>query len=175
MNQTIFIYKATEKDFERFYKLFRKTLDEGYFPYSPESVKTFKFDLPKKDILKSIKNGKRILFLGCVNNDLAGYLLTNKMNGGVSFGHWLGVDREFQEKGIATNLLKTWEEEALREGCRALELFTTENDVKFYLNRGFTLIGKFPNAWYGLDHFHFYKPLRVPDESLFLAPYKTKK
>lgn len=162
-------------DFEEFYKLFQKTLSEGYFLYSPASVKTLEIDFPKATILKDIENGKKILFLGYINNKLAGYLLTNRMNGGVSFGHWLAVDRDFQRKGVGSSLLKFWEKEALSEGCHALELFTTKNDVEFYVNRGFTLVGEFPKAWYGLDHFHFYKTIREPDEKLFLAPYKKKK
>lgn len=169
------IKKAGEGDFEEFYKLLRKTQDEGYFLYSPASVATFETDLPKKTILEDIIKKKRILFLGYVSENFAGYLLTNKMNGGVSFAHWLGVDKKFQKMGVATSLLKFWEKEALKEGCHALELFTTKNDVEFYVNRGFTLAGEFPDAWYGVDHFWFYKTLRKSEEKHFLAPYKNKK
>ena len=169
------IKKATVSDFEDFYKLFKKTLNNGYFLYSPKSVETFETDLPKKTIKKDLGDAKKILFLGYAGAKLAGYLLTNKMNGGVSFAHWLAVDKKFQKRGVASKLLKYWEEDALKQGCHSLNLFTTKNDVEFYVNRGFTLVGEFPNAWYGVDHFMFYKNLRPPDEDRFLAPYRKKK
>jgi|SRR3990167_6750821 len=175
MKKNILVRKAKDSDFENFYKLFRKTLDKGYFLYSPTSVATFEFDLPKETIRKDMKSGKRILFLGFENGELAGYLLTNKMNGGVSFGHWLAVDKKFQNHGVATNILNFWEKNALMQGAHTLELFTTKNDVEFYVNRSFHLIGQFPDAWYGVDHFHFYKALRPSDEKNFLKPYKNKK
>lgn len=175
MSEEIMIKKVGSEAFEDFYALYRKTLDQEYFLYSPKSVKTFEIDVPKKDYLKNIKTGKKILFLGYVNGKLAGYLLTNKLNGGVSFAHWLAVDRAFQKHGVATKLLAFWEKDALRQGAHALELSTTKNDVEFYVNRGFILNGEFPDAWYGVDHFHFYKKLRKSDEARFLKSYFKKK
>lgn len=175
MADEIIVKKAKVSDFEDFYSLFQKTLKEGYFLYSPRSVKTFETDLPKATIRKDIGSGKRVLFLAYINSNLAGYLLTNDLNGGVLFGHWLAVDRDFQKRGVASKLLEFWQKYAIAEGAHMLELFTTKNDVEFYINRGFILAGELPDSYYGIDHFHFYKTLRKSDESRFLKKYEKKK
>lgn len=175
MTEEIVVKKAKVLDVNDFYSLFQKTLKEGYFLYPPRSTTTIVIDLPKETIKKDIKSGKRILFLAYIKNDLAGYLLTNRLNGGVSFGHWLAVHRNFQKKGVASKLLEFWQKHALIEGAHMLELSTTKNDVEFYVNRGFTLSGELPDSWYGVDHFQFYKTLRKSNESRFLKKYEKKK
>ena len=170
------VVKGTLKQFEDFYKLWKKTLEEGLFLYSKNSVRfTVKEELPKEFLKTEIGKGNKYLFLVYQNNKPVGYLLTNKTKGGIAFGHWLGVDAKFQKLGAASSLLSFWEEDALKEGAHKLQLWTTKNNVSFYKNRGFIKGGDFPDSWFGIDHFLFYKTLRKSDEKVFLKDFLKKK
>jgi len=132
-------------------------------------------DVPKKDLLDNLSKGKKILFLAYSNAKVVGYLLTDKQDVGVAFGHWLAVDKDFRKQGIASSLLDYWENDALEQGAHMLRLWTTENDVSFYKNRGFTMAGLMPDSWCGVGHYLFYKTLRKSDEKRFLKEYLESK
>lgn len=174
--ESVKIIKGSLAQFEDFYKLWRKTLTDGLFLYSKNSVRFWlEEDLPKEVLKSEIRNGKKYFFLAYKNNKPAGYLLANKTRGGIAFGHWLGVDSKYQKHGLASALLSFWEQDALKEGAHKLQLWTTKNNVSFYKNRGFTKGGSFPDSWFGLDHFLFYKTLRKSDEKVFLRDFLKKK
>ena len=85
--------------FEVFYKLWRKTLEGGLFLYSEDSVRfIIDEELPNEFLRTEIETGNKYLFLAYIDNKPAGYLLTNKTKGGIAFGHWLGVDSQFQRQ-----------------------------------------------------------------------------
>lgn len=170
------VVKGKLNNFEEFYQLFKKALQDGLFLYSKNSVRfTLEEELPKNVLFEEIKERKKYFFLVYQNDKPAGYLLTNKTKGGVAFGHWLAVDSKYQKHGVASALLAFWEKDALSEGAHILQLWTTKNNVSFYKRRGFTLGGNFPNSWFGLDHFLFYKTLRESDEKVFLRDFLKKK
>ena len=174
--ENIKVVKGTLKQFEDFYKLWRKTLEEGLFLYSKNSVMfTIEEELPKEFLKAEIGKGNKYLFLTYQDNKPAGYLLTNKTKGGIAFGHWLGVDSKFQKQGVASTLLSFWEKDALKEGAHKLQLWTTRNNLTFYKNRGFIKGGNFPDSWFGVDHFLLYKTLRKSDEKLFLRDFLKAK
>ncbi|GEM_PF-768019 len=177
MTRKVIVRKGGLSDFEEFYELFRRSLKDGYFLYSQNVADyVLEKELPKVELKKGIKKGEKKLFLAYVDDKLAGYLLTNKQNGGVAFGHWLGVDKNFRNQNVGTNLLRFWEKDAFAKGAHKLDLYTTRNDVGFYKKLGFTLAGECPDCWYGLDHFWFYKTLRKSSEKLFLKEFlKSKK
>ena len=128
--ENIKVVKGTLKQFEDFYKLWRKTLEEGLFLYSKNSVMfTIEEELPKEFLKAEIGKGNKYLFLTYQDNKPAGYLLTNKTKGGIAFGHWLGVDTKFQKQGVASALLSFWEKDALSEGAHKLQLWTTRNNL----------------------------------------------
>lgn len=111
------------------------------------------------------------LFLAFDHDRIIGYFLTHKTHAGVAMAIWIAVHSEFQKKGIATKLVQIWEETAVYEGAHALQLWTRDHNVPFYKNRGFTLVGKFPNAWYGVDINMLYKLIQKPEEKHFLKDY----
>ena len=170
------IKKTTVSGFDDFYALFKKSLLDGYFLYSPNSSSFIvDVDEPKKELFNGISKGESRLFLAYIDSKAVGYLLTRKQYGGVAFGHWLAVDKAFRDKGVASSLLSHWESDALKQGAHMLNLYTTENDIYFYKKNGFSLAGSMPDAWFGVDHFLFYKTLRKSDEKVFLKDYLKKK
>lgn len=153
------IVKAKAEDFEAFFALLEENLQNGSYLYPPDkSSYIINEGLPTKDRLKEdILKGDRPLYIAYEDNKTVGYLLTEKTFAGVAFGHWLGIDRKHRNKGIGSKILEFWEGEVRKEGAHAVFLYTTENNVEFYKNRGYTLGGTFPNSWFHFTHFLFYK------------------
>ena len=170
------IIKADLSYFDKFYNLFEKTLKQKYFLYSRDtSSYVLNEDLTRTVLQKSLGEKKHILYLALIDDNIIGYLLVKPQGGGIAFGHWLAVDKKFQRKGIASALLSFWEKESLKEGAHKVQLWTTKNDIQFYKNRGYVLGGEFPDSWFGVDHFLFYKTLQKSDEKNFLKDYLAKK
>ena len=164
------VIKAGAKDLTKFLEFFEKTLKEKYFLYLVENASyIINVGLPKKaQFKKEVLSGKRSLYLIYEETRVISYLLTIKDFAGVTFGHWLAVDKEYQNKGFATKLLKVWEEDSLRNGAHAIHLWTTENDVGFYKKKRFILGGKFEKAWLGLDHYLLYKIIGKPNPKKYV-------
>lgn len=172
MQDKIEVRRGKIADLDAFYNLWKRSLKDGYFLYPKSSIPyIIEKTLPKGELKNNIKSGKKIFYLAYSGKNLVGYLLTNKQDGGVAFGHWLAVAADFRNQGVASKLLSFWEKAALAEGAHKLDLYTTRNDVGFYKKLGFTLAGECPDCWYGVDHFWFYKTLRKSDEKLFLRDF----
>lgn len=119
-----------------------------------------------------MSKGKKYVYLSEDEGKLVGYLLVAKSIAGVAFADWLAVDNKYQKKGIATKLISMWEKDAIEEGAHALYLWTTNDyNINFYKNRGFSLSGKFPKAWHGIDTYLMCKILREPKEENYLKNY----
>ena len=164
------VIRARAKDFGKFYTLLEKSIKEEYFLYPKENASyLLNIGLPKKmQLKKEVLNGERPLYLVYEERKLIGYLLTKKDFAGVAFGHWLAVHKDFRNKGFASKMLKVWEQDALKQGVHAIHLWTTENDIGFYKKRGFILGGKFEQAWFGLNHYLFYKIIGNPNPKKYI-------
>lgn len=158
------VVKAKAADFNKFFDFFKKTLHEEYFLYAKTNANyLLKRSLPKKSQLKKdVLVGRRPLYLVYQQSNIVGYLLAEENFGGVAFGHWLAVDKAFRNQDLASELLKVWKKDSLKQGAHVLQLWTTENDPGFYGKKGFTLGGKFAKAWLGIDHYLFYKIIADP-------------
>lgn len=164
------VIKAKAKDFEKFYRLFKKTLQDGSFLYRKENT-TYILNIglsEKAQLKKDILKGERPLYIAYKKDKIVGYLLTKKEYAGVAFGHWLGVDSQFRHKGIGSELLISWEKDAKKMGVHVLQVWTTENDLGFYKKNRFVLGGKFEKAWFGLDHYLFYKIIGKPNPKKYV-------
>ena len=164
------VIKAKAKDLDKFLEFFERTLKEKYFLYLAENAPyIINAGLPKKpQFKKEILNGERPLYLIHKKTRIIGYLLTKENYAGIAFGHWLAVDKDFQNKGYATELLKVWEQDSFEHGAHAIQLWTTENDAGFYKKNGFVSGGKFEKAWFGLDHYLFYKIIGKPSPKKYI-------
>jgi ribosomal protein S18 acetylase RimI-like enzyme len=170
------IRKATTKDFDLFYPFFTKSIKDQFKQFTSAVKDLYSTDeYSELTIKKDISNKKKKLFLAFHNNTIVGYLLVAKPYGGVGFADWLAVDPSFQKHGIATLLLSLWEKDIIKEGGHVVQLWTSKNNIPFYKNRGYILIGEFPQAWFGVDYYHFYKPLALPEEKNYLREYLAKK
>ncbi len=176
MEDKLTFRKGSEKDLDRFLQFFRtsvKTLFSDH--YSPNSINyTVDVDYGPKWMSSQLKKNRKKVFLSYYGNKITGYLFASKSIAGVGFADWLAVDKPYQKKGIASALLKMWEENEIKEGAHSLFLWTTKNNLDFYRGRGFKVGGEFPNAWHGVNTYLIYMNLREPKEENFLKNYLKK-
>jgi len=163
------INKASYKNFDLFYQFFTKKVKE-YFSDEYTS-KTFNHffnkTFTKKAVRQSIKNGD--LFLAKENDRLVGFLLKLEPHKyGVDYADWLAVDKNYRNRVIATKLLKSWEEDAIKKGVHCLMITTEERNINFYKKRGFIYMGKIPKGYAGAEDYYFYKPTQEPKEENYL-------
>ena len=176
MNNVIEYRKGSDTDIPAFLSFFKSTLPSLFSHYSPNTAHFYvEVDYGPKWLSERLKKGGKKTYLAFHDDEIVGYILVSKSITGVSFADWLGVNKEYQKRGIATQLLQLWEEAALEEGAHALHLWTTENNVAFYIKKGFTNGGLFPKAWNSEDCYLIYKTLRKPEEKNFLREYLAQK
>lgn len=172
MNNNIIYRKGTVEDIPAFLTFFKISLPILFPEYSPNSVNCIvEYDFGPKQLTKKLNSGDNKVYLAFNNEEIMGYLFIEKTIFGVSYAHWLGVDKQYQKQGIASQLLTLWEQDAYLEGAHALHLWTSEKIVEFYEKCGFSYGGLFPKAWYGEDSYLIYKILRKPEEKNFLKDY----
>lgn len=168
--------QASIAEFENFYPFFKNSISE-LFPYYPDHIVDFYFEgtYKKEPLKKDLETkGKRVYF-ALHKESIVGFLLVNKSYLGVAFAHWLAVVPQWQQKGVASKLLSLWEKDVLKEGGHALQLWTTNNNLHYYTNRGFILMGEFPNAWFGMNNFMLYKTLRKAEQKNYLREFLETK
>ncbi len=164
-------------EFNKFFKLFSKSLKEQFDNF-PKNAIAFYLEIgyPKLSLKKQIKSGKRNIFLAKNSkNEVVGYLLSSQDWGGVNIALWLAVEKEYQKRGIATKLLKLWEEYSKKHKNHALLLYTRKANRSFYKERGFLEAGLLPSFWFGVNSYIFYKILGSAKEEDYLADFLRKK
>src|SRR5438105_15933002 len=108
------IIKVDTRNFEDFYAVFNKSVRTQFSHYTPATIAFYlEEDYPKKWLKDQIEKNKGIALIVRKRKEklTVGYLFFSKNYGGVSFAHWLGVDPQFQNQGIASSLLGEWEKE----------------------------------------------------------------
>lgn len=176
MSTNLIFRQGTEADIPAFLAFFRTSIPILFPQYSPNSV-TYEVDVDYSPefLTRKLKSGGKKVYLALDGDKIVGYIMVMDSIAGVAFADWLAVDKKYQKRGVASALLALWEKEALLEGAHALHLWTTENNLTFYKNRGFTNGGLFPKAWHGEDCYLIYRALREPEEKNFLKSYLESK
>lgn len=164
--------RGTIEDLPKFYPVFKKNLREQFPQYSPDTHDFFTNHRYSKDsIEKYLKDNMIYVFLAWQEDEVVGFFMAYKPTMGVSMAIWTAVVKEYQKRGIATRLIEVWGKTVQEDGGHALQLWTDTRNIDFYQHRGFTLMGEFPKAWYGVDVFMFHKHVQEPNEKNFLRGY----
>lgn len=162
--------KITPKNLQKFFPVFEEVLRTDFPEYSKKIIDFFVFqDFSQKIFLEKIKKNEWLGLLAVIKNKIVGFLLADKLYGGVSYCFWLGVKKEFQGQGIGSLLLKEWEKEVKKQGGHKLMLVTQHKEnEKFYLKNGFKNEGFEEKSWFGLDCWKFGKVIGEPKPEVFL-------
>lgn len=124
-----------------------------YFPkeYSPKLIKSMLNKELREEILM-IKLSHKIMtaFASYYNSHLCAVLLVQNVPGGVTVGEWMYVLPKFQKKGMATKLLKKWQQHSKNQKKHLLMLWSIPKYSTFYERRGFTISGEIKRAWFNL-------------------------
>lgn len=172
MANSIVFRKGTVADISQFLAFFKTSIPTLFPHYSPNSVGyTTDVDYNPQFLSEKLTKGGKRVYLALKEGGIVGYLLVEKSIAGVAFADWLGVEKQSQKQGIASQLLSLWEKDALGEGAHVLHLWTLGDNVEFYKKRDFSCGGFFPKAWHGESCYLIYKALREPDEKNFLKSY----
>ncbi|MGM8216342.1 GNAT family N-acetyltransferase [Bacillaceae bacterium W0354] len=138
-------------DAEKFLTLIKKVEASGFMLYEPGERKTT-VDDQKKMIERLTSDERSTIFVAEIDGNLAGYIVA--IGGNVKRNRHsaylvLGVDEDYQGKGIATKLfnhLFNWAEQV---GITRLELTVIKDNIKafnLYRKVGFTLEGEKVNS-----------------------------
>lgn len=163
------IRRITKEEINQFYVVFSSVLKEGFPEYSKELIDFFlKKDFSKKVFIKDFCRQLMVL-LALEKQKIVGFLVLDKLYGGVSYCNWLGVVKECRGRGIGWELMKEWEKEILLIGGHKLLLLTqAEKNRVFYLKCGFNQEGFEEKSWFGLDSWIFGKVIAAPEPKVFL-------
>ncbi len=168
-NEVYTFKKANLKDFNAFWVAFAKNIKTQFPEYSAKTRDFFIEQEYCPEALKAqIKNKEIAIYAALSSKEVVAFLMVRYLCGGVCLGVWLSVSKKHQGRGIATKLLKMWQENSKEAGIHKLHLWTDKRNLEFYKKQGFTYVGKIPKNYYGADDYLFYKFLQKPQEKNFL-------
>lgn len=153
-----------------FLKAFKELLMTSFPYYSTPLVNFFiNKDFSRKAFIKKIKGKEWQGLLAYYKEELIGFLIADKLYGGVSYIDWLGVRKEHRGMGVGGLLLKEWGERVKKEGGHKLMLLTENSGNRpFYLKNGFKEEGLEEKSWFGFDCWKFGKVISRPKPEKFL-------
>lgn len=164
------IEKISSEKAKELYEVFSSVLKNGFPEYSPKLRKFFLTkDFPLLIWQRKLEDKEITVFGAIENGEIIGFLVADKLYGGVSYCTWLGVLKEFRGKGIGSKLVLEWESEIKNAGGHKLMLITQEEENrKFYNKLGFLEEGYEEKSWFGLGCWKFGKIIGTPNPKAFL-------
>lgn len=150
-----------EENIEDFLKLLREVILEDFTQYPRKRREFFVQVWTTKRVKERLKKKTRLFLVALENGEAIGLLIAKVWKGGgVSSLQWIGVKKEYREKGIGSALMQFWENVVKNRGCHKLRARTTEEETKdFYLKNGFELEGILKNDSYHLNQYFYSKGL----------------
>ncbi len=164
------VRRITKNEIKPFQKFFQRIISEAFTEYPPEVLDFFiNKDFADAFLKKSLEKWDYVVLLAIDNSEIIGFLVREKLYGGVSFCTWLAVDQKYRGQGIGSKLVDFWEKEVLKEkGHKLMLVAPSEEACRFYLKKGFEEEGYEKKSWFGLDYWIFGKIIAEPHPEVFL-------
>ena len=159
-----------KEEVKEFHKLLSGVLREGFPEYSSGLVEFFiNKDFSVENIRKQIESGEITVLVDEEISGLVGFLVYEKLYGGVSYCPWVGVLREIRGRGVGRRLVEEWEKRILMENGHKLMILTqSKTNRKIFPKFGFREEGFEKKSWFGLDAWVFGKIIGEPKSEVFL-------
>lgn len=155
------IESLKKSDIHIFRKLLLEIFNNG-FEYYPENARRYnKNHWDKFRIEKYLKNSDILMLVSREGNEAIGYLIGKyyyRLN--KSSILWLGVRKDYREKGVGSKLEKSWEVWSRLKGARVLKASTANfENTKFYESLGFQKSLKIVKNDWGMKKLVFVKKI----------------
>jgi len=151
--ELVTIIRLNSKDIEQFYALFTDLIQNEIPELKDRSDFFLNGDYSKLRVYSALEYSKSVI-LGCfVDNKLVGFLWGNDGYAGLGFVSWLMIDQQYRKRGLATKLLKYYEDTIKELGGHVVELYCFERLKPFYERNGYSVIGIRPKGYFKLKQF----------------------
>lgn len=167
-NMNSFVIRTIKnQEINTFWDLYADILSTEFPGYSKNIVQFFLEKLyTRASYAYWIAHSMKIILLAFVDEKPVGFAVIDEPYGGVSFCRWLGIQKDFQRKGIGSKLIETWIEIAKKSGCHKVELAAQPEARAFYKKIGLIEEGTREKSYFGIDQYVFGKVIGIPDEEI---------
>jgi ribosomal protein S18 acetylase RimI-like enzyme len=171
------VQEITPKQLPEFHQVFTRILQEDFPEYSKQLKHFFiNVDFSQEFLKKKMPQWHYNVLLATDEGEAVGFLVMEKVYGGVSYCSWLGVLKEYRGKGIGSLLIEAWGKMVLAQNGHKLLLITqSEKNRPFYKKRGFDEEGFEKKSWFGLNAWLFGKVIGKPNPRSFLRDVTSRK
>lgn len=142
------IKNLNEKEIPKLIGLMQKIIpDIEYYP--KPALKKFLEEYTEGFFRKLLKQKDAVILLSKEGNEPTGFAF-GWNDYGVYWLDWIGVREEHRGKGIATELLKAFEEECKRQGGHKIHLDTSQTNkpaINLCLKNGYSIEGYLNKHW----------------------------
>lgn len=153
--------KLDKKLTAEFWQIFKKVLKQEFTFYPSIIIDYFLNKIYTRQAFQLWieKRYKTVLVASLEKNEFIGFAVIDRPYGGVSFCRWLGVLKEYQNKGVGTKLVVHWQKLAKKKNCHKLEVASQPETVEFYKKAGFKKEGVRKKSYFGITQHIFGKTI----------------
>lgn len=164
------IRSITHSEVDVFWKLFAEILLTQFPGYSPK-VLTFMLEkmYTRNSFIYWLNHEIKTVFLAYVEDKPVGFAVIDEPYGGVSFCRWLGIQKNYQRKGVGTLLIKQWLNLAGELGCHKVEVASQPTARDFYQKAGLSEEGLRKCSYFGIDQYVFGKVIGKPNDEIMIG------
>ena len=151
-SDSLMIRKLNSDDLPQFSELFNQML-ENDMPDLHVFVDRLKSDYSDTVLLTVINSSRYTIFGAFVEDKLIGFIWGNSVYYGLGFISWIMVNKNYRNRGIASKLMKYYEDYVKSRGGHVVELYCFQQILDFYIKRGYHKIGMRPKGYFGLRQY----------------------
>lgn len=160
-SETISIKQIGLDEFDKFYDFFEKNTRELFPEYGPKAVEIMLTSDSRSGLRQKLKKGEIIVIVGLIDDKVASCVFADKLHyGGVVEIHWLMTDKNHQNKGLASAMLKFIDQLFVDQGAHLLRLGADKRNLDFYQKRGYEIIGHIDEHYFGTEDYLMAKTLQ---------------
>jgi ribosomal protein S18 acetylase RimI-like enzyme len=155
------IRKAKLSDAKKLSTLMMKVIGDTHY-YSKEAIKEEKRKHNESALMEYLSDAKYYYsFLAEEENEIMGFVI-GRNEAGVFWLDWVGVDKRYRKRGIATGLLNEIEKYLRSSGVHKIWCDTRTNNkesISLCKKLKYRKLGKFRNGWYKQDFYLWEKDI----------------